>query len=284
MDQRTPNEWAKIIRDYMTSSNDVVVDDTSEPSSDEDFVETGGLYDWSFRPGNMTAWRAPMGRRKAGPWPEQNSSQTNTGAESASLPAPLQNSTAQQTFSSPVNYNNQVYNMNQQPPEQQQAPQQPVPQQPNASQFYTSPPPNTGIYANNNDFGVTNVNNQQYSNVNPNTIQNLNQPAQPRNINEISDSGNIMCTDCIDCRNCFNCSHCVSCDRCTSCDACKVCDSCLDCVGSTNLFNCHQCNNCNFVRDSDHCTNCNNCHHLVDCSNCSDLSYAIGYVKNQKVI
>ena len=108
MDQRTPNEWAKIIRDYMTSSNDVVVDDTSEPSSDEDFVETGGLYDWSFRPGNMTAWRAPMGRRKAGPWPEQNSSQTNTGAEPASLPAPLQNSTAQQTFGSPVNYNNQV--------------------------------------------------------------------------------------------------------------------------------------------------------------------------------
>ena len=269
MENHTAEEWSNIIQEYMRDVNDVPTED--DLSNYEH--EKRGFYAYERHP-----------RSKKGLY-EQNSAQTDTGINN-SVPAPIEN-----TFSSPVNYQNQNQNINstmnyentqntsQQPTEMQTS----DPNQLNASHFSTPSVPNSGIYSQNNNQ-ITNTNQGQYrSNVAQNTIQNLNTPAEPRNVNLISDDGNIMCKDCVDCRNCFNCNHCVSCDRCTTCDACRVCDSCLDCVGSTNMYNCHKCNNCNSVRDSDNCTNCNNCHHIVDCANCSDLSYAIGYVKNKKV-
>ena len=275
MEKHTAEEWSKIIGEYMRDTNNVPDSTELSPEQADTAPETGGFY----------AYERGI-RNKKGLY-EQNSAETNTGI-SNSIPAPMEN-----TFSSPVNYQNQNHNIASMPAQNVQSSQnntqndqnmsQSSSGELNASHFSTPTMPSTGIY-NQNSNQITNTNQGQYmSNVNQNTIHNLNTPAEPRNVNLITDDGNIMCKDCVDCRNCFNCNHCVSCDRCTTCDACRVCDSCLDCVGSSNMYNCHKCNNCNSVRDSDNCTNCNNCHHIVDCANCSDLSYAIGYVKNKKM-
>lgn len=312
MEYRSPKEWAEIVEQYLNDTEDI------PPEENEEFsVETGGLYSW--REPNWRRTGGVTGAQEEKPNGTEENEWLNTNTDT---PEPIekaydfvdqerqvlndhfeqqkediqdqiehvqeqkeniQQQQMQQTFNSPVSYNNQNQNMNQAPQQQQPTQQQNSNKVPNESQFVTPSVPNKGIHKSNTNTGVTNVNNKQYSNVNPNTMTNLNQPGIPRNVNEISDDGNIMCTDCIDCRNCFNCNHCVSCDRCTTCDACRVCDSCLDCVASTNMYNCHNCNSCNSVRDSENCTNCNNCHHIINCSNCSDLCYAVGYVKNKKV-
>ena len=175
-----------------------------------------------------------------------------------------------------MNYEN-TQNTSQQPTEMQTS----DPNQLNASHFSTPSVPNSGIYSQNNNQ-ITNTNQGQYlSNVSPETIGYLNQPAQSRNINAMTDDGNIMCINCVDCRNCFNCTSCKICEKCISCNTCNTCSSCLNCVGSTNCINCEDCNNCKSVRDSTKCNNCNNCVGCKDCTNCNDLSWAIGYVNNK---
>ena len=258
----SPKEWESIISDYMNAEqNDSGPDDSdSEPN----VPQTNGwgnprVNQWYKRTGGIEFMTGPSnaGLREGYTVPMPL---INQGAKLENLVPDVMNEPAKQELYAPVVQSNFV---------------------PQNYHFYTGPVPSTGIYAPNN-VGITNVNNGQYlSNVSPETIGYLNQPAQSRNINAMTDDGNIMCINCVDCRNCFNCTSCKICEKCISCNTCNTCSLCLNCVGSTNCINCEDCNNCKSVRDSTKCTNCNNCMGCKDCTNCNDLSWAIGYVNNK---
>ena len=306
----TPQEWEQIIADYMNNNSDSDSFDSDDnynqpmtsgwgnPRVNQWYKRTGGPTFTEFVPGPMA--------------PDSNTSDTGL-FKGYHVPIPLENQAAKleeplsaEEESQPIVAESQPAVVAEsrtavaEPPELEMpdimgSNNEPVQQQtvqpkvyvvypnsvPQTHKFYTSAPPNKGIYAQRHNE-ITNVNNGQYlSNVSPETIGYLNQPAQSRNINAITDDGNIMCINCVDCRNCFNCTSCKICEKCISCNTCNTCSSCLNCVGSTNCINCEDCNNCKSVRDSTKCNNCNNCVGCKDCTNCNDLSWAIGYVNNK---